>query len=198
MSAVRSPRSYGRVKWRRFAIVVLPAGAVAGLLIGLTAKGAIAASISVSGQEFLVTSDQLDGTGFEQFSGSVTNTGTNGSQSTPPVIVSAINSATMTNLCQSVSIAGITLRLTAGGSGSPVSASNLIVDAGSLSGSQARFHNIVIGVDAGSLTSDPGVRGATGTFGEQVTIANLWQNTWLTTAGTFTLPGLSLSFGGGC
>ena len=31
-----------------------------------------------------------------------------------------------------------------------------------------------------------------------VTIDNLVQYTWLTTAGTFTLPGLTLGFGGGC
>ncbi len=29
-------------------------------------------------------------------------------------------------------------------------------------------------------------------------IDNLVQHTWLTTAGTFTLPDLSLGFGGGC
>jgi len=194
-------RPTGRVKWRRFAIVALPAAAIAGVLIGLTAEGAIAASISVSGQEFLVTADQLSGTGFEQFGGQVTSDGTDGSQATQPVIVSAINSATLTNLCQSVSVAGFTLRLTAGGGGSPVSVSNLIVDAGSISGSQAQFHNISIGTDAGTLTEDPGVTGTSGGFGEQaddVTITDLRQDTWLTTAGTFTLPGLSLSFGSSC
>lgn len=189
------------MKWRRFALVALPAAAIAGLLIGLTAEGAIAASISVSGQEFLVTAEQLSGSGFEQFGGQVTSDGTDGSTSTQPVIVSAISDAKLTNLCQSVSIAGITLRLTAGGNGDAVSASNLIVDAGSVSGSQAQFHNISIGVDAGTLTEDPGVSGTSGGFGEQaddVTITDLRQDTWLTTAGTFTLPDLSLSFGSGC
>ena len=32
----------------------------------------------------------------------------------------------------------------------------------------------------------------------QVTIDNLVQHTWYTTAGTFTLPNLSLGFGGSC
>jgi hypothetical protein len=194
-------RTSGHVQWRRFAIVALPAAAIAGLLIGLTAEGAMAASISVSGQEFLVTADQLSGSGFEQFGGQVTSDGTDGSQSSQPVIVSAISTAKLTNLCQSVSVAGVTLRLTAGGNGSAVSASNLIVDAGSVSGSQAQFHNIAIGVDAGTLTEDPGVTGSSGGFGEQadgVTITGLRQDTWLTTAGTFTLPDLSLSFGGTC
>ena len=81
-----------------------------------------------------------------------------------------------------------------------MSASNLIVDADQQSGN-ATFHNITIGQDAGTLTEDPGVTGPAGGFGEQadsVTIDNLQQNTWLTTAGTFTLPGFSLTFGKAC
>jgi hypothetical protein len=61
----------------------------------------------------------------------------------------------------------------------------------------ASFGNIAIGQDASTLNQDPGNVGAAGGFGEQaatITIDNLRQHTWLTTAGTFTLPGLSLSF----
>jgi hypothetical protein len=186
MSAKRIP---GRVRWRRFAIVMLPAMAIAGLLVGLTAEGAIGASISVSGQEFLVTADELDGTGFQQYPGQVAVDGGGGSKTTVPVIISAIRNATLTNLCQSVSVAGLTLRLTAGGGATPVSASDLVVDAATVSGN-ARFQNIAIGTDAGR-----------GKFGEQagnVTITHLRQDTWLTSAGTFTLPGLSLGFGATC
>lgn len=185
----------GKVRWRRFAIVAVPAVAVAGILIGLTSQGAIASSISVSGQEFTVTAAQLNGTGFEQFGGSAPQG--NGQQ---PVIVSGIHSATLSHLCQSVKVGSLTLRLTAG-SGTPVSASNLIVDASGQTGSQAVFHNITIGQDAGTLTEDPGTTGPSGGFGQQadsVTIDKLVQHTWLTTAGTFTLPGLSIGFGGSC
>ena len=195
-NAKRSPVP-GKVRWRRFAIVALPSVAIAGALVGLTAKGAIASSISVSGQEFLVTASQLNGTGFEQFGGQV-----NQSDGTPhPVIVSAIHQATLANLCQSVTVGPVTMRLTAGGGNSPVSADNLIVDADGQTGSLATFHNITIGQDAGTLTEDPGTAGPAGSFGQQadsVTIDNLVQHTWLTTAGTFTLPGLSIGFGGGC
>ena len=52
-----SPR--GKVSWRRFAIVAVPAVAVAGILVGLTAEGALASSISVSGQEFVITIDSV-------------------------------------------------------------------------------------------------------------------------------------------
>jgi len=189
-------RARGKVKWRRFAMAAVPAGVVAGILVGLTAQGAIASSISVSGQEFLVTATQLTGTGFEQFGSSLSQG--NGTQ---PVIVSAIHHATLSNLCQSVKVGPVTLRLTAGGGGNDVSADNLIVDASGQTGSQAVFHNITIGQDAGTLTEDPGTAGAAGGFGQQadsITIDNLVQHTWLTTAGTFTLPGLSIGFGGSC
>jgi len=186
----------GRVKWRRFAIVAVPAVILAGTLIGLTAEGAIASSISVSGQEYLITASKLTGTGFEQFGGQIS--GASGNQ---PVIISAIHSATLTNLCQSVTIGPVTLHLTAGGSGNPVEADNLIVDASGQTGSEATFHNISIGLDAGSLSEDPGTTGTAGGFGQQadsMEIDNLVQHTWLTTAGTFTLPDLSLGFGGTC
>jgi hypothetical protein len=195
-SNTTGPPAPGKVRWRRFAIAALPAGAIAGILVGLTAQGAIASSISVSGKEFLVTATQLNGTGFEQFGGQVT-----GASGTQPVIISAINSATLVNLCQSVAVGPVTLRLTAGGGGTPVSASNLIVDASGQTGSKAVFHNITIGQDAGTLTKDPGTVGPAGGFGQQadsITIDSLVQHTWLTTAGTFTLPGLSISFGGSC
>jgi hypothetical protein len=186
----------GRVKWRRFAIAAVPAVIVAGALIGLTAEGAIASSISVSGQEYLITASKLTGTGFEQFGGQVS--GASGDQ---PVIISAIHSATLTSLCQSVTVGPVTLHLTAGGGGTPVSADNLIVDASGQTGSEATFHNISIGLDAGTLSEDPGTTGTSGGFGQQadsMEIDNLVQHTWLTTAGTFTLPDLSLGFGGSC
>jgi hypothetical protein len=186
----------GRVRWKRLAVILVPAGVIAFGLIGLTAQGAIASNISVSGQQFLVTSTQLKGTGFEQFGGQVSGS----SGGTRPVVVSGIGSATLSNLCQSVSVGPVTMRLTAGGS-TPVSANNLVVDASSLSGSTATFHNISIGQDAGTLTEVPGTEGASGGFGEQadsITINNLVQHTWMTTAGTFTLPDLSVGFGGTC
>jgi hypothetical protein len=185
----------GRISWRRFAMVAVPAGVVTGILVALTAQGAIASSISVSGQEYLVTASKLTGQGFEQF-GSQVDQG-NG---TRPVIVSAIRTAQLASLCQSVKVGPLTLRLTAGG-GTPVSASNLIVDASGQTGSEAVFNNIAIGQDAGTLTEDPGTAGTPGGFGQQatsITIYNLRQETWLTTAGTFTLPGLSIEFGGSC
>jgi hypothetical protein len=184
-------RTQGKVKWRRFAIVAVPAIAVAGILVGLTAEGALASSISVSGEEFTITANQLTGTGFAQYGGSLPNS----SNGQTPVIVSTMQGAKLANLCQSVTVLGLTVRLTAGGGGTPASATNMVVDANSQTASSAVFSNLSIGQDAGTLG------GPAGTFGEeasQVTINNLVQHTWYTTAGTFTLPDLSLGFGGSC
>jgi hypothetical protein len=187
----------GKTKWRRFAYVAVPGFVLAGALAGLTAQGAIASSISVSGEEYLITSSQLNGTGFVQFGAQVT-TAKGGTQ---PVITTGIANATLKNLCQSVKMGPVTMLLTAGNGSSPVSASNMIVDASSQTGTKAIFHNLAVGQDAGSLSKDGSEMGTAGGFGQQadsVTIDNLHQNTWLTTAGTFTLPGLSLGFGGSC
>ena len=63
----------GRVRWRRFAILFIPAMAAAATMVVLTTEGVLAASISVSGSAFEVSANQLQGTGFEQFGGVVTD-----------------------------------------------------------------------------------------------------------------------------
>lgn len=200
-SATPAPKAQpavGRVRWKRLAVIAVPGAVIAFALMGLTARGAIASNISVSGQEFLVTATQLRGNGFVQFGSSVPSNGGSGSQ---PVVESGIGQATITDLCQSAKVGPMTIRLTAGDGTTPVSATNLIVDAGAQTGSSATFQNITIGQDAGTLSKVPGTDGSAGGFGEQadsITINNLVQNTWLTTAGTFTLPGLSVGFGGSC
>jgi hypothetical protein len=184
--------SPGRIKWKRFAYVMVPAAAVAAALVGLTAQGAIGANISVSGREYLVTATQFSASGFEQFA--KYDTQIDGKK--VPVIVSALRFATINKLCQAVptGVGNISFLLTAGSGSRPVTARNLIVDASSLAG-DARFTNIAIGQDASTLNEAPAI-GAPGTFGQQadtVVIKHLVQHTWLTTAGTFTLPGLSLT-----
>jgi Family of unknown function (DUF6230) len=195
-------RRQGKVRWRRFAIALVPSLAVLGTLLGLTAQGVLASSFSISGQQFQVSADELNGTGFQQF-GTVDATANN----TPVVVAeSQIGSATLTNLCQSVvtslgPLGTYTLRITAGSGGTPVSADSLIVDANQLSGSTATFHNINIGQDASTLNAVSGVPlGTPGSFGQQassVDIVNLHQVAYSTSAGTFTLPGFSLNLSAG-
>jgi hypothetical protein len=183
--------SPGRVKWKRFAFIMVPAATVAAALIGLTAQGAVGVNISVSGKEFLVTANQLSSKGFEQFATYLPQG--RGSQ---PIVVNALGSTAINNLCQAVStgVGNISFAIRAGTGSKPVSASSLIVDASALAG-DATFRNIAIGQDAGTLNKVPGSTGTPGTFGSQadsVVIKHLVQHTWLTTAGSFTLPGFSL------
>lgn len=190
----------GRVRWRRFAGMLAASGAVAGALVVMTAQGAIGAQFAISGIPFTVTATELRGTGFEQFAtldqmppGSP-NEGDTGGQLV--LVVSAIDSATLTDLCQSIELGGIVLKLTAGSPDTPVTARTLVVDSDLISG-DATFTNIDIGQDASTLTRVPGVTGNLGVFGQQaetVTIRNLRQNNFATTAATFNLPNLHMAF----
>jgi Family of unknown function (DUF6230) len=198
----RGTRTRGRVRWLRFAVAVIPSLAVSGIVLGLTAGGAVASSFSISGQQFEVSAGSLTGTGFQQF-GSVD---TLSNQSQVPVAETEISSATITSLCQSVVttlpvVGTFTLKITAGSGSTPVSASSLIIDANQLAGSTATFKNISIGQDASTLSEVPGAPvGAAGTFGQQadsITITNLRQTALATSAGTFTLPGFALSLTSG-
>ncbi|WP_035805105.1 DUF6230 family protein [Kitasatospora mediocidica] len=194
-----SPAPRGRVRLRRTALMAIPACVAGGVLMALSAQGVLASQFAISGMAFTVTADQLNGTGFEQFGGldnmidNSPNAGSTGGQVV--VAVSAIKSATLTNLCQSVNLGGTNLVIRAGSSGTPVTATNLTTDSDVLSG-DAAFSNIQIGGDASTFT-EAGVAGPAGVFGQQadtVVINNLRQDNYATTAASFKLPGLHLSF----
>jgi len=195
-----APPGPGKVRWRRFAAVMLPATLAGGVLVTLTAQGVLAAQFAISGIAFTVTADKLDGTGFEQY-GALDNTAPGSPNQTDTggqvlVMTSAIHSATLNNLCQSIGLGAVNLILRAGAGAHPVQATDLVVDSDQLSG-DAQFTNIAIGQDASTLTEVPGVTGPLGDFGQQadhVTIDNLRQDNYATTAASFTLPGLSMSF----
>jgi hypothetical protein len=194
-----APRS-GRVGLRRFAALAVPATIAGGALVLLTAQGVLAAQFSISGMPFTVTATELQGNGFEQYgaldytaSGSPNLTDDNGQML---VFVSAIKQAKLTDLCQSVSIGFTNLVIRAGSGSTPVSATDLVVDSDQLTG-DASFTNMAVDQDASTLSEVPGVTGPLGTFGQQadtIDIKNLRQENWATTASTFTLPGLSMSF----
>jgi hypothetical protein len=190
----------GRTRWRRFAAVMLPAVAAAGVLVTGIANGALPASFAVSGSTFVVTADSLDGTGFVQYGGLVSGVDTaHPATNTHPVAISGISDATLVNLCQSVLVPNTTISLVirAGqpGKAAPVHATNLIIGMDSLTG-DAKFTNITIGQDASTLTGGPaGAVGLAGGFGQQadvVHIGGLHQVAWSTSAGTFELHGLDM------
>jgi uncharacterized protein DUF6230 len=195
--------SAGGVRWRRFGVMLGLTGAATAGLITLTATGVLAANFSISGMPFVVAADELNGQGFEQFAALDTtregnpNLEEEGGQKV--VIVSAINTATLTNLCQSVSLGGGFLKITAGDNGTPVSARTLVVDSDQIRG-DADFSNIEVGRDAGTfdkVKDDANLHRPNYTFGQQadtVKINNLWQNNYSTTAAKFTLPHLRMTF----
>ncbi|MEU8185645.1 DUF6230 family protein [Micromonospora sp. NPDC049044] len=192
------PRS--GVRWRRFAAAFGTVAAGAAGMIMLTAQGVLAAQFAISGMPFTVTADKLTGTGFEQFATldhmieNSPNEGDTGGQVL--VMVSAIDKAELTNLCQSINLGGVFLKITAGNGDKPVSARTLVVDGDEIAGNAA-FKNIDIGQDASTLDKVPGVKGNPGVFSQQadsIVIENLRQNNYATTAAVFNLPNLRMAF----
>jgi hypothetical protein len=197
-----APNGTGRVRWRRFAITLVPGLALALMLILLSTQAVLAVSLSISGEPFTVTAGMLKGYGFEQFP--VVDHSASGSSSGRPngllLEATAMRRATISHLCESVRVGPISLVITAGDGSAPVTATNLVVDADRFSGN-ATFTHLNQGVAAGALNQVPGVTGSAGAFAleaSQVTITNLRQHAYATTAGTFTLPGLSFRLGGSC
>jgi len=196
----------GGVRWKRFGGMIAITGVVTAGMVALTASGVLAANFSISGMAFTVTATNLHGDGFEQYAtldnmiDNSPNAGDTGGQLV--LIVSAINQAQLTNLCQSVSLGGINLKITAGDNGNKVQARALVVDSDLITG-DADFNNINVGQDASTFdkVTDPAtgktIKGGEGVFGQQadtVDINNLRQNNYATTAARFTLPHLRMAF----
>ncbi|MGI5170730.1 DUF6230 family protein [Spirillospora sp. CA-253888] len=176
----------------------MPTAAAVAAMFGLMAEGALAASFAVSGGSFKISADKLKGKDFQQFP--ATDKDVKGRRH--PVAVSAIGTAEIRNMCQSVRvglpIGKLTMRITAGGGDRPVTARALVVDPEQQAGDTV-FTEFQAGRDASTLSEVPGRAGPAGIFGQQadtVTITGLRQVAWATTAGTFRLPGLRLRFGG--
>lgn len=190
----------GGTRWKRFAVVMVPSVAATTAIGVALSQGALAASFSVSGQQFKVATDRLDGTGFVQYGAIDAQKG--GKQ--VPVAVSGFSNAKIKNLCQSVVVpvpvfGDVSMKLSAGGGDTPVEAKNLYIDLDQLS-ADATFNNIDIGVAAGSTTKGPGMhkgdKADPGSFAQQAdsaTLTHVRQQAWATTAGTFKLSGLKMS-----
>ncbi|GAA1923246.1 DUF6230 family protein [Streptomyces durmitorensis] len=190
----------GGTRWKRFAVVMVPSVAATAAIGVALSQGALAASFSVSGQQFKVTAKQLDGTGFVQYG--ALDSGKSGNH---PVAVVGLNSAKITNLCQSVVVpvpvfGDVSMTLKAGGEGGPrVEAKKLYIDADDLK-ADATFTNVDIGVSIDQTTKGPGPskgdKYAPDSFAQQadkVRFTDVKQRAWATTAGTFKLSGLAMS-----
>lgn len=202
---MESEKTRGGTRWKRFGVVMVPSIAATAAIGVALAQGALAASFSVSGQQFKVSASELQGTGFLQY-GAVDAQGTGG----VPVAVSAFKSASIKDLCQSVVIPNVpfvgtvSMVLKAGGGATPVQAKDLYIDLNQLD-ADATFTNINIGIAAGDSTKGPGMKGRPeiadpGSFAQEAdsaTLKNVQQTAWATSAGTFELSGLSMHVSAG-
>ncbi|AXK35491.1 cholesterol esterase [Streptomyces armeniacus] len=189
----------GGTRWKRFAVVMVPSVAATAAIGVALSQGALAASFSVSGQQFKVTADRLEGTGFAQY-GAIDST----KKGDKPVTVVGMNEASIKNLCQSVVIpvpvfGDVSMKLSAGAGSTPVEAKKLYIDADDLS-TNATFKNIDIGVSVDDTTKGPGPQKGDkylpGSFAQQaesVVFTDVKQRAWATTAGTFKLSGLKMA-----
>lgn len=174
----------------RVALAAIPVGVVAALLMGGVANGEVPVAFTVSGSTFQVAASQLEGTGFSQYAGVAKSK----DGSTHPVSVANIASAKLYDLCQSVVVPGMPLglKITAGGGGTPATATNLQIGMTDLKG-DATFDNIRIGVDASTVNTS--AKGSVGDFAQDadsVSIKDLQQTAWSTQASVFNLAGLHL------
>ncbi|MFE9095302.1 DUF6230 family protein [Streptomyces sp. NPDC007264] len=200
----------GGTRWKRFAVVMVPSVAATAAIGVALAQGALAASFSVSGQSFKVTADRVEGTGFSQYGALDQGYTLDGQKTVHPVAVSAFKSATLKNMCQSVVtpniplLGSVSLKLTAGTGDTPAEADNLYIDVADLA-ADATFKNIDIGVAAKDASKGPGMKGGgeqANPFGfaqqaDSVTLTDVKQTAWATTAGTFKLSGLHMSLSTG-
>jgi hypothetical protein len=193
---------FGRTRWKRFAVILLPCLAATAALTASVAQNALAASFLISGEEFKLSADELVGEGFSLY-GTVDFTR---EQVPVPVSVTGFRSATIRGLCQSavfpIPVLGpYTLRLT--GSRQPATTKEFFVDAKHLAADQSNAHNLDIGVAAGALTKgevSPGDRDSRffdpNSLAQQassITLTNLRVIAVAVTAGTLAVPGLDVA-----
>ncbi|MET8156698.1 DUF6230 family protein [Sphaerisporangium sp. NPDC005289] len=187
-------REQGRVRWKRFAMIFIPATAAAAMLVGATVQGAVGASFVVAGTPIKSSADLVKAFGDEEFGGFVE---TKDGQKIPVYIVASGRLETF-NLCQSyllnTPIGPVTVRTTAGNDGRPVVAIRQVLKATMISG-DVTYTGIELGRDASTLDQIPGITGPPGTPGVQapkVVSRNSRQVFLALSAARLELPNLTL------
>lgn len=193
-----SDKTHGRVSWKRFAALMVPASAVSGLLVGLTVQGALATSFSVAGDPFVATASGVTGTGFVNYGRYLPTEDGNRHF----VAVNALKQADIKDFCMAVKTGPITTLMQAGGGDDPVSGSNVAFIVKDFGGDGV-MHNVIMGQDASSLDAVPGYVGTAGDFGMQasaITLDGPAMNAREMAAGTISLPGFTMEVtrGGSC
>lgn len=180
-----------RTRRGRVLLATVPTVAALVMIGGGVAQGVVQVSMSVSGQQFKIAADRLEGTGFSQYAGVALE---KDHTKQHPAAIANITEAKLYNLCQSIKTPfGPSLLIKAGTNPErPVEATDLQIGMDNLAG-DATFNAIRIGVDA-STVSTP-VKGSEKDFAmdaDSVTIENLKQVSWSTQAAVFKLTDLKL------
>ncbi|WP_159037173.1 DUF6230 family protein [Streptomyces specialis] len=180
--------------WRRFCVVWVLALVTAGGTVWATTAAAVPVRFAVSGSEFRVSAERLEGHGVIQYA-SVTE-GAGGERR--PVAVTGIGRAEMRDLCLSAvahtPLGAVTL-LIRSAPGKDVRADDLVLDLEQLEG-DLEFGDAQLGRDAASLDAGPGGPGPDGGYGQQartLTIDGMRLRSWSVTAATFRLDSTRIS-----
>ncbi|MEU3491106.1 DUF6230 family protein [Streptomyces massasporeus] len=193
----RSSVRRGAYSWSGFAgCMALGVTCAVSLAWAGTAAG-VPVSFAVSGEAFKVSASRLHGEGFVQYA-SVDTDRKGGHRA---VAVTAIRSASLRDLCQSVvtptPLGPVTLRVRAGEE-RPVRIDDLVIDLEQMQG-EITFDDLELGRDAAD-SRVPGAAGAPGAYSQQASglvIRDLRQQTSSMTAGMFQLTGMHLSVSAG-
>jgi hypothetical protein len=185
----------GRTSWRRAAVVLVPGVVAIGVLGSAMAHGAVASSIGVSGDHFVVTADRVDGRTVIGYPDVARSSSGEAEES----LLLGMRTVRLSNLCLSaradVPLVGpVALVLRSGGNGD-VTATNFVAGASSIQGADGRLGDLAVGVDASTLRDIPGVRGPAGTFGlraDSLSTRDFRSTASSITGGSFTLSGLDL------
>ena len=200
-SPIRGDPVLGKTRWRRFAAAALVPFSGLALVVGLLASGAMALPVVISGTTFTVTADRLTVPPAAQGPGAYVQYGTvdpSVGGSPAAVAVTELRGAQLSNLTQTICLpTGLPSPIDHAKmvvKANPATASNMVVDATSLTGS-ATFTNFQMGVPVTSARTGTPTIGQTA---DNVTIDNLNQSAVYTSAGTFSLSDLSLGVSFGC
>jgi hypothetical protein len=176
----------------RILLAAVPVALASTFLMTGVAQGAVPVSFAVSGSQFQISASKLEGTGFSQYAG-VTKTPRGPAQRRDREhrLRATVRPLPVGRLRHALGKVGVLI--TAGGGGTPASATDLQIGMTELRG-ESSFSNIRIGVDASTVNT--AAKGAAGDFAQDadsVTITNLQQTSWSTQASVFTLTGMSLT-----
>ncbi|MEU1734673.1 DUF6230 family protein [Streptosporangium sp. NPDC020145] len=184
----------GRVRWRRFLLILLLVATVTSLLVGAVAQGVVGATFVVSGQAFKLFTDELTGRDFTLSAGVVRDR----EGQTIPVIVTGVRRAFAKGLCQSAlvrtPVGTVTIRITGGQDGNEVTIDDMVIDTAAARGA-ATLRGVELGRDASTLNGVPAARGPAGTFGGQsrtFTLHDVRLSARAVSAATLSLPDLGL------